>query len=295
MSTNASPGQPGAEHDAWAPDSFGRWMKDQRKAAHLTQQALAQQVGCALITVKRLETDTLRPSQAMAERILQVLQAPPVDQSALLVLARAPLPTQALRNPYKGLRAFGEADATDFFGRTALVQRLLSSLAAEDAGRPARFLAVVGPSGCGKSSVVRAGLIPALRSGAVAESDHWLVTEMRPGSDPLGELTAALLRVAPHPETDVPAQVTSSAEGLQQTIHAVLPSDPAVELLLVIDQLVEPIAHHAEEMILHLGKLGKLLLQVSDRLLLDVGILLGAGKLGLNPLLVFNLNLQFIQ
>jgi DNA-binding SARP family transcriptional activator len=52
-----------------------------------------------------------------------------------------------LRNPYKGLRAFTESDAGDFFGRSAVVAQLLSVL--RDDGR---FLAVVGPSGSGKSS-----------------------------------------------------------------------------------------------------------------------------------------------
>ena len=64
------------------------------------------------------------------------------------------------RNPYKGLRPFSEADAADFFGRDALIRRLVGRMA-ED-GTSAGFLAVVGPSGSGKSSVVRAGLLPAL-------------------------------------------------------------------------------------------------------------------------------------
>jgi len=62
------------------------------------------------------------------------------------------------RNPYKGLRPFREVDAGDFFGREALVERMIADLAA---GR--RLIALVGPSGCGKSSVVAAGLVPALR------------------------------------------------------------------------------------------------------------------------------------
>jgi hypothetical protein len=54
-------------------------------------------------------------------------------------------------NPYKGLRAFQEADAADFYGRQALVERLLGCFThAEDAlsdHGESRFLAVVGPSG----------------------------------------------------------------------------------------------------------------------------------------------------
>ena len=79
---------------------------------------------------------------------------------------RAPAaPVGEIRNPYKGLRAFLEADAGDFFGREEVTDRLVRT--ARRAGRRgARFLAVVGPSGSGKSSVVRAGLVPALRRGA---------------------------------------------------------------------------------------------------------------------------------
>ena len=40
-----------------------------------------------------------------------------------------------------------------------------------------RFLAIVGPSGSGKSSVVKAGLIPRLRKGAIHGSDNWYFVE----------------------------------------------------------------------------------------------------------------------
>ena len=47
--------------------------------------------------------------------------------------ARTPELPQTLTNPYKGLRAFQEADALDFFGRQALVKQLLDHLAAPPA------------------------------------------------------------------------------------------------------------------------------------------------------------------
>src|SRR5262245_5215908 len=75
----------------------------------------------------------------------------------------------AARNPYKGLRAFGEADARDFFGREAMSRELVERVGDE------RFVAVVGPSGSGKSSLVLAGLLPALRTGALPGSDAWRV------------------------------------------------------------------------------------------------------------------------
>ena len=70
------------------------------------------------------------------------------------------------RNPYKGLRAFDEADAADFFGRADLVDELLGPPRA--ATTSGRLVLVVGGSGTGKSSVVRAGLLPRLRRRSVA-------------------------------------------------------------------------------------------------------------------------------
>jgi DNA-binding SARP family transcriptional activator len=78
--------------------------------------------------------------------------------------------TAPVRNPYKGLRPFGEEDADDFFGRESLVAELVAAV-----GAGTRLLALVGPSGSGKSSVIRAGLLPALRRGASPGSRQWVV------------------------------------------------------------------------------------------------------------------------
>ena len=94
-------------------------------------------------------------------------------------------PTSIARNPYKGLRPFDEADASDFFGRQQLTAQLVSHLS--ETGNAARFIAVVGPSGCGKSSAVRAGLVPAIRCGGVPGSERWFVVEMQPGVQPFDE------------------------------------------------------------------------------------------------------------
>jgi len=143
---------------------------------------------------------------------------------------RAPTPAVrwGARNPYKGLRAFEEEDAADFFGRQRLVGRLVAALASS------RLLALVGPSGSGKSSVVAAGLIPAIRTGAVPGSERWLVASMQPGRHPWRALEAALRRSISDPP--------SGAAGLFDD------DDPVVvgaavgclfagrRLLLVIDQ-----------------------------------------------------------
>jgi DNA-binding SARP family transcriptional activator len=137
-----------------------------------------------------------------------------------------------IRNPYKGLRAFGEADASDFFGREALSSELVERL-----GRD-RFVAVVGPSGSGKSSLALAGLLPALRQGALPGSETWRIAELTPGEQPLEELEAALLRVAVNPPASLLEQLAGGERGLCRAAKRVLAAD-ASELVLVVDQLEE--------------------------------------------------------
>jgi WD40 repeat protein len=137
-------------------------------------------------------------------------------------------------NPYKGLRAFTEADASDFFGREALTGRLLARL--EDPVD--RFLAVVGPSGSGKSSVLRAGLVAALRRGDLNGSDRWFIAEMTPGADPFEELETALLRVAVNPPATLLEQLESDSGGFIRAVKRVLPG-PEAGLVLLIDQFEE--------------------------------------------------------
>jgi WD40 repeat protein/serine/threonine protein kinase len=151
---------------------------------------------------------------------------------------------QDLINPYRGLRVFQEADAANFFGRSALIAKLLRHFdqTPPDAAVPPplahRFLAIVGPSGSGKSSVVKAGLIPALRRGEVPGSENWFIVEMVPGSHPLEELEAALLRIAVNPPASLLAQLQEDQRGLVRAVKRILPPTES-ELLLVIDQFEE--------------------------------------------------------
>jgi basic membrane lipoprotein Med (substrate-binding protein (PBP1-ABC) superfamily)/DNA-binding SARP family transcriptional activator len=110
------------------------------------------------------------------------------DPSLALEASGAPA---SIRNPYKGLRPFTEHDADDFFGRDGLVSEVLESL-----GSGTRLVALVGPSGCGKSSVLNAGLIPALRGGALPGSAEWAIATMMPGAHPFEQLERALAGAA---------------------------------------------------------------------------------------------------
>ena len=89
--------------------------------------------------------------------------------------------------PFKGLQYFDEADYDLFFGRELLTAKLIERL------RESRFLSVIiGASGSGKSSLVRAGLIPALKNGgADVDRKIYIIT---PTANPLEALATELAR-----------------------------------------------------------------------------------------------------
>jgi DNA-binding SARP family transcriptional activator/WD40 repeat protein len=147
-------------------------------------------------------------------------------------------PATSAPNPYKGLRAFEESDHLDFHGREEITAELIARLSER------RLVAVVGPSGIGKSSVVRAGLIPALRNGALPGSEKWLITDATPGAYPFDALSAALSRVATN-WPDAVSERLGSEEGMLGVIKRMIPPD--TPLVLVLDQFEELFTHVSEE------------------------------------------------
>lgn len=147
---------------------------------------------------------------------------------------------QALPNPYLGLRYFDVKDATNYHGRTGMVEKLVAKLG------QTTFVAVVGPSGCGKSSLVRAGLVPRLQAGALPGSQDWNVEFMRPGSQPLSALAVPLKRWSQpeQNETDRLVEAQELAQHLQAgtlDLGFVLSQLPrrTPRYLLVVDQFEE--------------------------------------------------------
>jgi WD40 repeat protein/class 3 adenylate cyclase len=129
--------------------------------------------------------------------------------------------------PFRGLASFDVGDADLFFGRERLVAEMVGRLA----GAP--FLGVVGPSGSGKSSALRAGLVPALESGALPGSEGWVRILLRPGTEPLRELD----RVAFAALDESQRQRLAHASDPLAEAAAVLPDD--TKLLVVVDQFEE--------------------------------------------------------
>jgi tetratricopeptide (TPR) repeat protein len=94
--------------------------------------------------------------------------------------------------PYRGLEVFDVEHAPFYFGREALTEWLINELRLKASGEENRFLAVLGASGSGKSSLARAGLVAALKKGALESSVKWPIVVLKPGRAPLESLSVAL-------------------------------------------------------------------------------------------------------
>jgi hypothetical protein len=147
-----------------------------------------------------------------------------------------------IRNPFPGLRPFGQEEDYLFFGRDEQIAEVVKRL------REHRFLAVVGTSGSGKSSLIRAGVIPSLHRGVMTSiGSRWEVVYTRPGGSPIENLARALAQSDLYDgeeddQEDLFAQlflcVNRSRAGLIEAVRrSGLGSDTNV--LLIIDQFEE--------------------------------------------------------
>ncbi|HEY2320257.1 MAG TPA: BTAD domain-containing putative transcriptional regulator, partial [Solirubrobacteraceae bacterium] len=193
-------------------------------AAEPLRERLRQQQMLALYRAGR-RADALevyrQTSQLLREELglqpthaLQDLEQMVLRQDASLRARRADPPLASrLVCPFKGLASFDTGDAEYFRGRDRLVSDLVARAA------ESTLVGILGPSGIGKSSLLRAGLLPALKSGALPRSAGWRQVLLRPGAHPCAELGRAL-----------------SGEGLEPTLARLGPSEG---LVIAVDQLEE--------------------------------------------------------
>jgi energy-coupling factor transporter ATP-binding protein EcfA2 len=180
------------------------------------------------------------------------LRSHPLDQGIAILLkaARGEPPGPDLEKdvdavrasicPYRGLLHFREEDAPFFFGREAAVAQLVNAVQQQP------FVAVVGASGSGKSSVVRAGLVPRLRSD---RSTAWEIVALLPTDQPFKALASALVPLLEPTmgEVDRLAEAGKLAEhfacgtvSLHDVVRRILDKQSGTDrVLIVVDQFEE--------------------------------------------------------
>lgn len=119
-------------------------------------------------------------------------------------------------NPYRGLAVFEQEHRGVFFGRGVDVTSVIDRL------RQTSMVVIAGDSGIGKSSLCHAGILPAVRMGAIGDRT-WRVVSLVPGRRPFAALRDALA---------LPDDADAAAVGAYRP-----PSGQG--LLVVVDQLEE--------------------------------------------------------
>jgi hypothetical protein len=161
---------------------------------------------------------------------------------------------RAEAEPFFGLRAIDEERSHLFFGRESETEELVRRLGER------RLLLVAGDSGSGKSSLVKAGLVPRWRGGALAElegrrpdEEVWHVVELRPGRDPrlaLGRAVEAAAQQLGVGFDNMNEMAEAAEQGTVSSVRRALRCglDPKrTRTLVVVDQLEELVTLTAKE------------------------------------------------
>ena len=71
-----------------AESSFGAWVRNRRQAMSWTRTELAKKIGCAPVTIKKIESDERKPSRQIAELLAEHLLIPRVERERFINMAR---------------------------------------------------------------------------------------------------------------------------------------------------------------------------------------------------------------
>ena len=175
--------------------SFGRWVKQLRAGLGLTQELLAERVGCAPQTIRKIERGERRPSRQIAERLALALELAPEQRDAFTRAARGALKPDAIAGaaepsgaPARTLPAGTVTFLfTDIEGSTRLweqhPQAMAHALASHDALLYAAIAAhggvvfrTVGDAFCAAFDSAPAALSAALASQRALHAEPWGAT-----------------------------------------------------------------------------------------------------------------------
>lgn len=225
----------GAPHAVGTPQEFAEALTALRHRAGISIRKLSSITGIPSATLGGYFSGRHLPSVSQGSALEDLLAALGVTDGDAVEAwfetvrrlrarpaERASAPGRAARapNPYRGLRSFTEEQADRFFGREGYVAEVLEVIERETDPAAGGMVALVGPSGSGKSSLLRGGVIPALRARGLG------VLVLVPGPEPVEALEQAL----------------SDPVGFSRDLGKPAPAD-----VLVIDQFEELFGAGAEE------------------------------------------------
>lgn len=169
------------------PISFGTWLRRKRRALDLTQKALAERVGCAEITVRRMEADEYTPSKELALVLLEKLGIPESERAHWVLFVRGH--TEYPKHPSTSLPREQKTNLpiplTSFIGREKEIETVKHLITSHDGSR---LLTLTGAGGSGKT---RLALEVAARLREDFRDGVWFI-EFAPLTDPALVLQSVL-------------------------------------------------------------------------------------------------------
>ncbi len=212
-----------------ATQSFGEWLRHRRRELDLTQEALARQVGCARVTIRKLEADEMRPSKQLAELLAEQLGVPSAERETFVRFGRSGMPASLVATaPRYNL----PINPSSFIGRErelAAVKQVLNN---------SRLVTLTGSGGIGKTRLAlqAAGeLLDAYQDGV-----WWVDLAPLMGDAPVPQAVAQVLGVRESPSQPL----IEALKIFLRAKHLLLVLDNCEHLITACAQLVDILLTH---------------------------------------------------
>lgn len=136
-------------------ETFGEWLREQRRLRRLTRDEFAKRIGCSVSALRKIEDGDRRPSAQIAGLLANCLDVPTQERSVFVRVARGelnverlfpvskPVATGSISSPQSNLPVF----PTPLIGRECEQEQLIRLLR----DPLCRLLTLVGPGGIGKT------------------------------------------------------------------------------------------------------------------------------------------------
>jgi len=211
---------------------FGEWLRKKRRDLDLSRQQLADQAGCAEITLRRIEGGTLKPSKGLAAILLEKVGIPKSEFDVWIRFARGltGLPSQETEATEKQRPTNLPASLTSFIGREKELADITGLLSKH------RLVTLVGTGGVGKTRLsINVG-----ESQTINFSDGVWLVELAPLDNP---------QIIPQTISSVLGVPVSAAQPVTETIFNFLRAKTALLIFDNCEHLLDDVSQLTENLL----------------------------------------------